>query len=363
VDSCHFENNISRYSGAVEIGAGYNGNPSIDITLTNSSFIGNESMESGAVTIWDAVGATTIALVENCLFDNNSATFAGGALATYPHDTKFRADVKRCFFTNNESFDGSAIKSYLLFPGSDYPENARLHIENSLFAGNSGSSATISAETMPNLSLLNCTIADNDDGGVEISSQSGLRLQNTILYNPGNVEYASGGPENTFTSAGGNLIGDLSLDGRLVPGDKQDLDPLFANDGSYQLTPESPCVDAGVNEGVTAEFDLAGNPRIQGLRVDMGAYESPFVSSLKETSVYGEASVWPNPARDFLFVQLPESGTAPFLLQLLDAQGRVLGQHTIREGAPLDVALLPAGLYSLKAVVDGKVFTGKFVKQ
>jgi photosystem II stability/assembly factor-like uncharacterized protein len=363
IDSCHFENNVSLYSGAIEAGAGYNGTPSLNLTLANSSFIGNASMESGAVTIWDAVGATTIALVENCLFDNNSATFSGGAMVTFPHDTKFRADIKRCIFTNNESPDGGAIKSFLFFPGPDFPENARLHIENSLFAGNSGSSATISAETMPNLSLLNCTIADNDDGGVEISSQSGLRLQNTILYNPGNVEYASGGPENTFTSAGGNLIGDLSLDGRLVPGDKQDLDPLFANDGSYQLTPESPCVDAGVNEGVTAEFDLAGNPRIQGLRVDMGAYESPFVSSLKETSVYGEASVWPNPARDFLFVQLPESGTAPFLLQLLDAQGRVLGQHTIREGAPLDVALLPAGLYSLKAVVDGKVFTGKFVKQ
>ena len=71
----------------------------------------------------------------------------------------------------------------------------------------------------------------------------------------------------------------------------------------------------------------------------------------------------PNPAGDFLFVQLPESGAAPFLLQLLDAQGRLLGQYRISEGAPLDVTLLPAGLYGLKAVVDGTIFSGKFVKQ
>lgn len=40
--------------------------------------------------------------------------------------------------------------------------------------------------------------------------------------------------------------------------------------------------DAGNNDGVTATLNLDGTPRIQGLRVDMRAYESPFTSSAKE---------------------------------------------------------------------------------
>lgn len=363
IDSCHFENNTSQYSGALEAAAAFNGAPLLDLTVTNSSFIGNESMEGGAVTFGDGINATTIVLMENCLFDNNRATFSGGALVTFPHDTKFRTDIKRCVFSNNESFDGSAIKSYLLSPGPAFPANARLHIENSLFTGNTGSVATISTESMPNLSLLNTTIADNNDGSVKIISQSGLLLQNTILYNPGFTEFTSGGPENSFTSAGGNLIGDLSLDGQLIPGDKQDLDPLFESAGSFQLSMASPCVDAGVDAGVTAPLDLAGNPRIQGLRVDMGAYESPFTTSATETAPNEDATLWPNPATDVLNIVLPGSETASFDVQVFDAAGQILQRRRVWPGQALPLQGLSPGMYTLKATTAGRVYTGQFIKQ
>jgi hypothetical protein len=52
-------------------------------------------------------------------------------------------------------------------------------------------------------------------------------------------------------------------------------DPLFADpaNGDYSLQSGSPCIDAGSGACVTADTDLAGNPRIQGAAVDMGAYE------------------------------------------------------------------------------------------
>ena len=51
--------------------------------------------------------------------------------------------------------------------------------------------------------------------------------------------------------------------------------PLFADaeSGDYTLAAGSQAIDAGDNDLVTAETDLAGNPRIVGGTVDLGAYE------------------------------------------------------------------------------------------
>src|SRR5262249_37086778 len=54
--------------------------------------------------------------------------------------------------------------------------------------------------------------------------------------------------------------------------------PLFVNSsGDFHLQSLSPCIDAGTNFAGMSPADLDGFPRIQGARVDMGAYE--FASS------------------------------------------------------------------------------------
>ena len=54
-------------------------------------------------------------------------------------------------------------------------------------------------------------------------------------------------------------------------------DPKFADaaNGDFRLQTNSPCINTGTNEYVASAFDLDGNPRILGGRVDMGAYEFP----------------------------------------------------------------------------------------
>ena len=51
--------------------------------------------------------------------------------------------------------------------------------------------------------------------------------------------------------------------------------PLFVNAamGDYRLSADSPCINRGNDTFVAGVTDLAGNPRIVGDRVDMGAYE------------------------------------------------------------------------------------------
>jgi uncharacterized protein YjdB len=52
--------------------------------------------------------------------------------------------------------------------------------------------------------------------------------------------------------------------------------PQFVNPTveNYQLQENSPCINAGNNSGLSfSDTDLAGNPRIYGEKVDIGAYE------------------------------------------------------------------------------------------
>ena len=57
------------------------------------------------------------------------------------------------------------------------------------------------------------------------------------------------------------------------------LNPLFDGSGNYPfaLTDDSPCVNSGTPDTTglnLPEYDLAGNLRIYGERIDMGAYEN-----------------------------------------------------------------------------------------
>ena len=56
------------------------------------------------------------------------------------------------------------------------------------------------------------------------------------------------------------------------------VDPQFVNatTNNYRLLLTSPCINQGTNEPnwMTGATDLAGAPRIQNKRVDMGAYET-----------------------------------------------------------------------------------------
>jgi hypothetical protein len=53
------------------------------------------------------------------------------------------------------------------------------------------------------------------------------------------------------------------------PGDIWGVDPRL--DSRYRLLPNSPCIDAGTDLGITTDFD--GNPRPQGSGFDIGAFE------------------------------------------------------------------------------------------
>jgi len=131
-----------------------------------------------------------------------------------------------------------------------------------------------------NPTLINVTISENeafDGSGISNARYSSPAIYNSIIWND-NIDNGLGNPsyfhslvQNVTTpDENGNLDGTL--------------DPLFVNakEGDFRLLENSPCIDAGDNKiylstrelsNFDGEKDLAGNNRLFGANIDLGAYE------------------------------------------------------------------------------------------
>ena len=170
----------------------------------------------------------------NCDISSNYSSFVNEGVAGtagYLASTNFRTDIVNCTFGNNAVNDTTGC---VITGGT----NAQVNIYNSIIYDNVGHSCNLWFEIEFNIynSLL--------QGGQD----------NVGYYYPVNA---------SFNWHEGNL----------------DEDPLWLDTGEYPylLQSGSPCIDAGTldlpAEIELPEFDLAGNPRIFGDTIDMGAYE------------------------------------------------------------------------------------------
>lgn len=295
IENVQFVNNILR--GA------YFDNTVVPTQVRNCLFEGNRTF--GLLLAGKAV-------VANSIFRNNVNTYvspqsgllAGSALTTYGEAT-----VINSVFTNNSGIaQGAAI--------SGHTSQSKLNIINSTIVGNTSGNQT------SNFGL---------GGGVYIGTVGTLKncivAKNTTLNatpNPssGNDIYVA--PTATFTSLGGNVIGDgtnfgVPLSSDMVGTTAAPLDPLFVDyaNGDLRLSPCSPAInissaitteqdlnydlnqDGSINGNISIDYD--NNARVVGGEIDAGAYEyqgiingAPVATFSYLPGCHGSGSLLPN---------------------------------------------------------------------
>ena len=250
----------------------------------------NNALDASVSTILDGI------IIQNGINQTgaNGNGNGGGAILTNG------AIVRNCIFRNNQTQNGkngAALHCHL----------GQVRIENSLFVNNtsSGNGGAVQVGGGVTATIINCTLANNVAAGPGGAfglgnNTSNLNVYNTIAYNnTGKGERSSYG-QNTDVNGGGTVVAKYSAiestSTKFNDGDDEnnlllsaDISPAFAapadaigyteqiadtENGEYQLTETSPCIDAG-NINLTAKLpaDLAGNRRYSGKQIDMGAYE------------------------------------------------------------------------------------------
>ncbi|HHE38582.1 MAG TPA: DUF1565 domain-containing protein [Candidatus Cloacimonetes bacterium] len=235
--------------------------------------------------------------------------------------------------------------------------------------------------------VINGTITENYQQGmaggiIRVDSGSDLSLINSIVHNNvgGHPVYLNGDDVEftvdhcLFTNGYEDLfiVGDpvINWEEGNIEGD-----PLFNIDGDYPfaLMELSPCIDAGtlnLPEGIELpEFDLAGNPRIVGVTIDMGAYEyqdSVSVSEEPQVLKYDFLiSNFPNPFKSSTKIKLELKEEAHVQVEVYNIKGQKVRTLMDVQTVPGKFELIwcgkdesdkkvASGTYFYKLIIDGE---------
>lgn len=292
-----------------------------DLILNNVIFENCYGYNGGAICT-----SNGFANLNNVVVENN---YGGGALS-FPIEYNCPNPVRNVIIKNSRIINnhpsifepdfpaGGALKisGHFNIPG-DY----RAQLVNCEITGNHdnyynpttelGGAVVLFMNNSITIDIANCTFGNNtleyNSGSSFYVVNSQLNLFNSILYNNDgySMNIFDGAEVNVYYSLieGGNTnvnyygSGSVNwLEGNL------DENPMFDSLGIYPfaLSATSPCIDTGtlnLPAGIALpQFDLAGNPRIYGNTIDMGAYEWQGTGIINELEVISSKLInFPNP--------------------------------------------------------------------
>ena len=277
-------NNVYHVLVGVDIPA--NANTVIDgFTVTG----GNAAVNSGIVvkvaTIEGNSGGgmynvNASPVLTNMIFSENYADSQGGGIYNYVSSPA----LFNVIMSGNSAASGGGM-----FNDDSSPALTNVTISgNSAFNDGGGMYNDASSPTLANVTVSG-NYASNVGGGM-MNDDASPRINNSILWGneasaDDNISDAgSSAPVYNYSLVGGSGIsgnGNIDVDPVFVAPVAPNFAPTTA--GDYSLQSGSPAIEAGNNNlyltargitGFTDETDLAGNQRLSGATIDMGAYET-----------------------------------------------------------------------------------------
>jgi len=283
------------------------------VTISN-----NSAYTGGAIA---TVGISAL-ILKGSVITNNSATLAGGGIYLFGlSDAQIRETIIK---ENHSQQYGGGIYSI-----------GNLNIINSLIADNEANRGgaiyvgentnTQAKTTVVNTTIVNNVATDNGaaffvDHRTDISIINSIVTENlgsTAFYTPYSFpEIGTAIIKNNIIS--GTATGVLWQNIYGAENNNVNEDPLFtdAENGDYTLQSGSPAINIGSNTLYTEaggdlenDKDFAGNKRLAGVKIDIGAYEAPNLPpSVSNVSIAGSLNAWKALTPTFTYID-PENDT------------------------------------------------------
>jgi len=241
-NNCTFSNNIGPMGGAIYMS-------DADLNITNSTFDNNNATIFADVIYASGSGAVNSnpLIFSNNIIKNNNALSPILVVLGIQNEGFIEGNIFSNNHTNNDPNSPYADFNSVLYAEQIY----YTHISNNTFVNNTAKSAimVISADS---LSLQNNIISNNTLTNTDtIIGVNNVDIQKNYFQN-----------NNSYPN---NLSGNLNP--MFVK-----YDTIFEN-GDFRLQFCSPLINAGNATNLQASTDFAGNARIVGSTVDIGAYE------------------------------------------------------------------------------------------
>ncbi len=331
-------------------------------SITNSIVTNNRAHAIEGIGIYHNNSTTYL---ENMEISYNNGAYHGGGLSIYAK--------------NKLVFNNLHIKGNGAVLGGGVGTGGNLTLTNSIIENNHQGGFYL----VGNLTLINCTVIENrgDHYGSGVFNATGvLYLYNTIFSNntPNEIILRYNQEINaeaylSYSNLYPNGVGGMTGFAYYLEGNIN-TDPMFSETGDYyyMLRDESACVNSGTPDtsGLNLpKSDIAGNNRIYGGRIDMGAYENQNVTIGIAEYDYKNFSIEPNPFHNGTFLRYHANNKTNVVIDLFDLTGRKIKNIctglTISENdkLPVNTNGLEKGIYILVIRTGKAVISRKIIKE